>query len=226
MRRRTFTEPGPYAQNSRVSGGAHIFGPLSIVLLQCVMVCSKRHCALTSCRCLMRIKNAVAKHPQLQPLVQASSRWLNIWIDDVTSSAPSFADPLTTVPLETRKQICQHLRTKFDQLTAIVDREHSKGQRATFGHATIPQTVSNPGTIAALHNSYVGPGALRLEGPRHDNDHIDIADIRAAPTNEELLCRSPPFLPSTLYDAPHPSSAGSPERILDIQFRLLREELA
>lgn len=38
MQRKSFTEPGPYAQNGRVSGGAQVFGPLSIVLLQCVTI--------------------------------------------------------------------------------------------------------------------------------------------------------------------------------------------
>ncbi|KAI6021428.1 hypothetical protein BKA83DRAFT_166314 [Pisolithus microcarpus] len=46
-----------------------------------------------------------------------------------------------------------------------------------------------------------------------------------APTHEELMCPIEPFLPATLYDAPHPASAESMERLLDIQFRLLREEL-
>lgn len=157
--------------------------------------------------------------------MQASSGWLDTWIDSVAGPTPSFADSLTTSPIETRRQICQHLRAKFDQLIAIVDREHSKSQRAKSAHTVIPQSASDEGILAALHNSYVGPGILRPEGPRHDNDHVDIGEIRIAPTNEELVCRVPPFLPSTLYGAPHPSPPDSSERLLDIQFRLLREEL-
>jgi hypothetical protein len=56
-------------------------------------------------------------------------------------------------------------------------------------------------------------------------DFVDIASIRVAPTSQELSCRLEGFLPANLYDAPHPLPAGSMERLLDIQFRLLREEL-
>lgn len=81
------------------------------------------------------------------------------------------------------------------------------------------------GIISALRITYDGPGELSREGKRHDNDFIDIQDIRIAPTREELLSRAIPFLPANIYDAPHPLPQDSMERILDIQFRLLREEL-
>lgn len=84
---------------------------------------------------------------------------------------------------------------------------------------------TDEGTLAALHTTYVAPGELREEGPRHDNDYVDIEGIRIAPTHEELVCRLPPFLPANIYGAPHPLPSESPERLLDTQFRLLREEL-
>jgi hypothetical protein len=72
---------------------------------------------------------------------------------------------------------------------------------------------------------YEGPGEIRSKGPRHDNDFADISEIRVAPTHEELVCRTPPFLPGNFYEAPHHLETGSMARLLDIQFRLLREDL-
>jgi hypothetical protein len=70
------------------------------------------------------------------------------------------------------------------------------------------------------------PGTLRKGGlPRHNNDFADIRDIRIAPTHEELFCAVLPYLPAFLPMAPHYLPEGSMERHLDIQFRLLREEM-
>jgi hypothetical protein len=77
-----------------------------------------------------------------------------------------------------------------------------------------------------LEVSYDPPGTLRDGGlPRHDNDFTDICDIRIAPTREELFCALPPYLPVFLPMAPHHLPESSIERHLDIQFRLLREEM-
>lgn len=79
--------------------------------------------------------------------------------------------------------------------------------------------------IAQLAQTYDPPGALHNNGPRHDNDFEDISEIRIAPTNDELFCPVAPYMPVFSPHAPHHLPAGSMERHLDIQFRLLREEL-
>lgn len=135
-----------------------------------------------------------------------------------------FADSFTSTPKQVRDQVCKHISDRVDQIVAIADREHAKTGRPKKQLVNTVGT-SDEGTLAALHNSYVGPGDLRPEGPRHDNDFVDIAEIRIAPTHEELVCRVPPFLPANIFGAPHPLPAESPERLLDTQFRLLREEL-
>ena len=128
-----------------------------------------------------------------------------------------------------RDHIIGHLKTRVDRLFQIVTREQAKLDRAQ-GKAHITSSVllasnTNEGIISALHITYDGPGELSSRGSRHDNDFIDIQDIRVAPTHQELVSRVRPFLPAVLYDAPHPLPNGSMERLLDIQFRLLREEL-
>lgn len=65
------------------------------------------------------------------------------------------------------------------------------------------------------------PGMLSAEGPRHDNDHADICDIRILPTHEEITSRRNEYLPTTDSSLFHtPGIRGR----LDREFRLLRED--
>ncbi|PKY55180.1 P-loop containing nucleoside triphosphate hydrolase protein [Rhizophagus irregularis] len=71
---------------------------------------------------------------------------------------------------------------------------------------------------------YDPPGELSKEGQRHDNDFVEIDKISIIPTREEILCERKPFLPSTLPDSLHFLPYGV-SRLLDTQFRLLREDM-
>lgn len=65
------------------------------------------------------------------------------------------------------------------------------------------------------------PGALSELGPRHDNDHANIVDIKILPTTEEVQSQRLEYLPSSDPTKHHlPGLAG----LLDRQFRLLRED--
>ncbi|RPA90894.1 hypothetical protein L873DRAFT_1753088 [Choiromyces venosus 120613-1] len=66
------------------------------------------------------------------------------------------------------------------------------------------------------------PGGLSREGPRHDNDHSDISKIHILPSTEEILSHRNQFLPQRSLDCPHHLEGIS--RVLDFQFRLLRED--
>jgi hypothetical protein len=57
----------------------------------------------------------------------------------------------------------------------------------------------------------------------HDNDFEEISKISIIPTKEEILCDLPPNLPS-LSDEHHSLQNGA-ARLLDRQFRLLREDM-
>ncbi|PKY47020.1 P-loop containing nucleoside triphosphate hydrolase protein [Rhizophagus irregularis] len=72
--------------------------------------------------------------------------------------------------------------------------------------------------------TYDPPGELSKEGRRHDNDFVEIGNISIIPTREEILCDRKPFLPSTLPDSLHFLPYGV-NRLLDTQFRLLREDM-
>jgi hypothetical protein len=161
-------------------------------------------------------------------LVQNLHGWVQTWIEGISATPPVFDDPFKSATAAARDHITSHLAGKVDRLVAIVDREQTKTDRSLQRESTTilgAQSRSNEGIIAALHTGYDGPGADRQDGPRHDNDHLDIDEIRIAPTHDELTSCIAPFLPANLYDAPHPLPPESMERLLDIQFRLLREEL-
>ncbi|KAF5326320.1 hypothetical protein D9611_000022 [Ephemerocybe angulata] len=178
--------------------------------------------------CLTRFKNAVATYPRLVPLVEHLQQWVELWVSKVTSRPPTFVDSkfVASSP-ETREFIISHLRDKTQRLLTITEREQRKESRAADRLAEKPWAQSsNEGVVSALNILYkdAGLGSLRPTGPRHDNDLDNISDIRIAPTEEELICETAPYLPANFFEAPHHEPAESMERLLDIQFRLLREE--
>lgn len=65
------------------------------------------------------------------------------------------------------------------------------------------------------------PGQLSAQGPRHDNDHTDIADIKIMPTKDEIAATRSEYLPTS-----DPSNFHRPgiRGRLDREFRLLRED--
>jgi hypothetical protein len=67
------------------------------------------------------------------------------------------------------------------------------------------------------------PGVLSKYGPRHDNDFHIIDQICFLPTKEELNSKRSPYLPINASDAPH--FLDGPNRLFDIHFRLLREDM-
>ncbi|KAL8689201.1 MAG: hypothetical protein Q9224_004695, partial [Gallowayella concinna] len=85
--------------------------------------------------------------------------------------------------------------------------------------ATKPkQAVAQTATFKFHHDL---PGSLSSDGPRHDNDHQHIEDIRILPTVEEINCPRLEYLP--FNNATNNHLSGLPG-LLDRQFRLLRED--
>ena len=146
----------------------------------------------------------------------------------MNASPPTFQDPITSSSPQVRKLTLCELERDISRLRLIVDREYGVAEkmrrRVPCGSLTAGQMQE--ALASRLQQTYDPPGILRVGGePRHDNDFTDIRDIRIAPTNEELLCPLPPYLPAFLPSAPHHLPESSIERHLDIQFRLLREEM-
>ncbi|KAK6501313.1 hypothetical protein TWF481_009154 [Arthrobotrys musiformis] len=69
------------------------------------------------------------------------------------------------------------------------------------------------------------PGELSLLGPRHDNDHEQISEISILPTVSEIISRRSEFLPTKrAYEEASQHHQAGVQRLVDIQFRLLRED--
>ncbi|KAK2062305.1 P-loop containing nucleoside triphosphate hydrolase protein [Colletotrichum caudatum] len=77
------------------------------------------------------------------------------------------------------------------------------------------------GALAEFTLSQDMPGSLSKRGPRHDNDHADIFDIKLMPTHEEIMSSRDEYLP-TANPAQH--HLQGLQGLLDRQFRLLRED--
>lgn len=156
--------------------------------------------------------------------------WIEEWIKDISSSVPTFHDPLTNVH-EHRHLIIQHLKNRARKVSNIIERERaaldrSSEKRRLLRDAKISTALAKTeNTVGAIDYEYEGPGEERQDGPRHDNDFVEIAQIKIAPTHDELVCNISPYLPANVPNAPHTYPPDSIQRLLDIQFRLLREEL-
>ena len=155
------------------------------------------------------------------------AEWFNTWSQDVSAPFPQFEDPITTVSPGSRKLAIGHIRSDVDRLLAIVKRETefiNRHKRNRAASSITPAQLSQA-RASQFTQMYDPPGEFRSDGPRHDNDHADISRIRIAPTHDEIFSPIPPYLPIFSSDAPHHHPPDSMERHLDIQFRLLREEL-
>jgi hypothetical protein len=177
-------------------------------------------------RVFNRFKTALETYPQLTGLVEHLTEWFRVWATGVQSQPPTFRDPVTS-NREACKFTIQTLKETVERLRAIIGREHhaTESKRIVRKKPILSEAEKAQALLMRLEQTYDPPGHLRPEGPRHDNDFADIAQIRICPTSDELMCPVAPYLPVTVPGAPHHLPAGSMERHLDMQFRLLREDL-
>jgi len=87
--------------------------------------------------------------------------------------------------------------------------------------------VEEPGQVDGVSTAVVTstyPREIILPRDRHDNDKLDIAEIKLLPTEDEIRSNHLEFLPSTDLNQPHFLSDPS-ARHLDTHFRLLRHDV-
>lgn len=77
-------------------------------------------------------------------------------------------------------------------------------------------------TTSAASSTF--PRNIIIPSNRHDNDRLDITDIRILPTEEEIRSNHPEFLPSTDFRQLH-FIQDPAQRLLDTHFRLLRHDI-
>ena len=83
------------------------------------------------------------------------------------------------------------------------------------------QTIPTAFPSATFELAQDLPGNLSNNGPRHDNDHANIADIQILPTAQEIASARQEYLPMLGSTQQHLQGLA---RLLDRQFRLLRED--
>ena len=178
-------------------------------------------------RYFTRFKHALQNHPELRDFVEDLFQWFSRWAGAVNVSPASFTDSIALSTPAVRNLTLAELEKEVNRLRLITDREfkHTERMRRPVAHAGVNDSHIQQAFISRLAHTYEPPGTSRDGGPRHDNDFTDIGDIRIAPTHEELLCPIAPYLPVFLPMAPHHLPVNSMQRHLDIQFRLLREEM-
>lgn len=174
-----------------------------------------------------RFKNAVAQHPCFATLVTKLVEWSNSWASDVCASPPRFTDPISGWTSGGKAFAVERTKKAIDTLFEVVERaEGSTLRRPQPGPEVVTRDSGTQALLDGLQMTYDGPGVHHEGGvPRHDNDREDVSQIEVVPTHAELTCPVGPYLPANLPDALHHLPASSMERLVDIQFRLLREEL-
>ncbi|KAF8978876.1 hypothetical protein BGZ46_006063 [Entomortierella lignicola] len=119
------------------------------------------------------------------------------------------------------------LASEISRLQKIVndtERSIANVNSSTFSSQATTLNTNRPNMVY-LTQTYDPPGNKSPRGPRHDNDHEDITDIKVLPTRDEITSDRPAFLPSNgVPDAPHFLPPGW-KRQLDIHFRLYREDM-
>jgi hypothetical protein len=170
-----------------------------------------------------RYKRAAVDHSELATFIQDLTEWYDTWRAGVLAPSPKFADSLDPVQ-SSPEAILGHLRKGIERLQDIVGRNNIS-HRFQGPSTVLSGTSDHAHTVQRLQLIYEGPGTELEGGPRHDNDHVSISDIKIAPTHDELVSTLAPYLPYNIPGAPHSYPSSSMQRLLDIHFRLLREEL-
>ncbi|CAE6459337.1 unnamed protein product, partial [Rhizoctonia solani] len=201
---------GSFKDRFKSFSGKHIFKVIFVTLFEY----------------LTRFKEAPVMNPGVRDFTAQIVEWFDVWLVGL-GSRPPFQDECADYDEAQLEFTVENLRRDKDRVLRVIRR----GQTVVVNNDTKVsyQRLSgvNPGLVAALDRNFDvdGPGELCEAGPRHDNDHAEIELIRVAPTRDELLCEDDPYLPPNFFEAPHFHDPRSIERLLDIQFRLLREEL-
>ncbi|RHZ73578.1 hypothetical protein Glove_230g78 [Diversispora epigaea] len=162
-----------------------------------------------------------------EKLENLKNEWKNSF--DKPIAAAFSSDPLAT-DKEQRKYFFIVLDREIDRTNGMLRKP--KHKLHDIKNASPMEDYKQVARNADLKRSYDPPdmiyipkGELSANGSRHNNDFAEISRISIIPTTDEILCKRDPYLPvvSGNDDLHHlPKGAA---RLLDRQFRLLREDM-
>ncbi|CAG8471028.1 5060_t:CDS:10 [Dentiscutata erythropus] len=172
---------------------------------------------------MKRIKEASINETMykiVEKIEQAKNLWQNTLQQDIGNT---YNEPLAS-DVVLRKYFFTILDKEIDTMKKMLNYR----QRNLLSQETHTVSSTHYEKLAkkmALMIDYDPPGELSKKGPRHDNDFSEVSKISIIPTKNEILCDREPFLPTTnMDDTLHHLPKGA-ERLLDSQFRLLREDM-
>ncbi|CAB5216785.1 unnamed protein product [Rhizophagus irregularis] len=167
---------------------------------------------------LRRIREA-SVNKTMHKIVCDLQRLKTIYQQSIQSIGPQqFSDPLIN-NLETREYFFMILEKDMESMNKMLDTSNEKNSNSNSYLRS--RELSSKFDII---KSFDLPGELSKVGVRHDNDYVKIRNISLLPTRGEILCNRQPFLPSPVFGTPHFLPYGA-ARLLDTQFRLLREDM-
>ncbi len=144
----------------------------------------------------------------------ACERYRDLTADEAfLSSVQSACERVLTLGPDALSPLAQ---TRTEELLRLMQRSLRDMRRATEPIALCGVRA----TARAVPLPLDRPGAESNEGPRHDNDHADFRAIAVMPTAAELLALREPFVPPNCA-----AYTDTVDQYLDMQFRLLREDL-
>ncbi|KAI5811330.1 hypothetical protein DFH27DRAFT_21800 [Peziza echinospora] len=143
---------------------------------------------------------------------------------NINQSAP-LQEEFTTVAASLRE--C-HKLTGHSYTGRAADNEIRKVEQKLHIAESIPfmETIKAEITPYKYEKEYDLPGESSVYGPRHDNDKANIGEIDVLPTKDEILASSgrTEYIPLKDYDPLAHHLPPGLNRVLDTQFRLLRED--
>ncbi|RIB01467.1 hypothetical protein C2G38_2127553, partial [Gigaspora rosea] len=179
---------------------------------------------------MKRIKEA-STNETMYKIVTKIEQAKKLWKDNLQQNIGSTYDEPLASNVARREYFFTILDREIDSMNKLFNYRQpillsQETQRILYTKSNKP--ASYYGKLAkrvALMIDYDPPGELSKNGKRHDNDFVEISEISIIPTKEEILCDRDPFLPTTnIDDTLHYLPKGA-RRLLDTQFRLLREDM-
>lgn len=171
---------------------------------------------------MRRFPDVAVAVPELPGLISGMVELFDEYSRDVLSETPAFRDePLLGVDLERRHFVIDEVKHTLRTLPKVLDRGQVRPIVDALPREVVGTDVS-AGVLTALRALMQPPGELRPDGPRHDNDFVDIRQIAILPTPGELTSSAAAFVPANLSAAPY--HLEGMEGRLDILFRLMRED--
>ncbi|CAG8476927.1 30534_t:CDS:10 [Gigaspora margarita] len=179
---------------------------------------------------MKRIKEA-STNETMYKIVTKIEQAKKLWQDNLQQDIRSTYDEPLASNIARREYFFTILDREIESINKMLNYRQpnllsQETQRISYSKSNKPDSYyGNLAKKVASMLDYDPPGELSKHGKRHNNDFVKISEISIIPTKEEILCDRDPFLPTTNIDDTLYYLPKGARRLLDTQFRLLREDM-